>query len=216
MPRTQSAIRSAQLVRGSQLGQVAAHPGGIGDDPRVLRVGLALAAEYPGHAVHYPAGHVDDFLAAGQQDREQQRGGRGDQVHRPPHLAAPGTLGGTADQFLDRLLAVGHLDRPQLLPAGADRRRVVAGLAGIDPDPHHIRGRHLSRLPALAGKARGRPRHQVPEQRRFASDLSQRPGRPGQRGGHSFQATTAATSHQPHPISLGIQSDSYSLQTLRS
>ncbi|MBG0831667.1 tyrosine-type recombinase/integrase [Planomonospora sp. ID67723] len=42
-------------------------------------------------------------------------------------------------------LTVADLDRPQLLATGVNRRRVVAGLARVDPHPH-IRCRHSARL----------------------------------------------------------------------
>jgi hypothetical protein len=78
---------------------------------------------------------------------------------------------------------------------------VAARLPGIDPDLHHIRGRHLGRPLVLAGKACERPRHQVPKQRRPASDRSQRPGSPGNEAAIPFkpQQQQALISRTPSP-----------------
>jgi hypothetical protein len=70
-----------QHIRGGDKSQVPAHPGGVSDDPDVLGVGLAPAAQRSSQVGNHPAGDVDHILAAGQQHCQQQRCHRADQIH---------------------------------------------------------------------------------------------------------------------------------------
>jgi hypothetical protein len=98
-----------QLVGDGDAGQVAAHPSDVGDERRVLRIGPTLTAEHLGHAVHSPAGHVDDVLAAGQQHRYQQRCHRADQVNRLSHISR--RHGRPGNKLLELPLTVTDLHR---------------------------------------------------------------------------------------------------------
>jgi hypothetical protein len=134
--RSQPGQLGHQLIRGGDRSQVPAHPGDVSDDPGVLGVGLALAAERPGQAGNHPAGDVDHVLAAGQQHCQQQRCHRADQIHRPPHLAARPACPG--DQ-LDPPLLIGDPHRPQQ-PAISVNRPQRGGWPSRHPHqprPHH-------------------------------------------------------------------------------
>ena len=190
-----------QLIRGGAV--IRARSRRIRAMPAMTRASLASVLPSPPSAPARPEtirpGDVDHVLAAGQQHCQQQRCHRADQIHRPPlaaRLACPG------DQLNPPLL-IGDPHRPQQPAISVNRRSVVAGLPGIHTSPDH--NRHPGRPLISAGQPRGQPRRQVPKQRRLASDLNQRPGSPGQRGGHSPRATTTATSHQPPPAAPGIQ-----------
>jgi hypothetical protein len=114
-----------QLFPEGDQGQVRAHPGGLGDQPCVLGVGLPLAPEHARHPVHRPAGHIGDLLAGGDQHGQQQRRRRAGQIHRPAHLGS--SAGRPGHQLLDGSLVVGHLLRPAQPALPIHRRRVMCG-----------------------------------------------------------------------------------------
>jgi hypothetical protein len=107
-----------QLIRALDHGQVPSQAGGLGDDSRVLGVGLALAGKGPAHPVDHPARHVDHLLPAADQYGQQQRCCWGGQVHRPSDGSAG--LRRPADQLLCELLAWIQLLASQDKPAAGN------------------------------------------------------------------------------------------------
>jgi hypothetical protein len=124
-----------QLIRGGDKSQVPAHPGDVSDDPGVLGVGLALAAERSGQAGNHPAGDVDHVLAAGQQHCQQQRCHRADQIHRPPLAARPACPGRPARS------AAAHW-RPSPTTAACHQRQSPQRGGWPSRHPHQPRPHH--------------------------------------------------------------------------
>jgi len=121
------------LVVELELAQVPAHAALIGDDRRVLGVGLSLAAVGIGGAVHSHTGQIPDTLAPPQQQRQYKRGRTVGKVNCPRHLHRA-----TQDRGDDRLevgLVVGDPPRQQAAPVPVDDHDMVMPLAGVDPGP---------------------------------------------------------------------------------
>jgi hypothetical protein len=74
------------LIAGPEHAEVLAHAGLVGDDERVLGVGLALAAVGSRCLVNGEAGQVDHRLAVIEQQTDEQGGSAMVDVHRPQHV----------------------------------------------------------------------------------------------------------------------------------
>ncbi len=88
------------LVVRSQNGQVAAHPGLVGDDGGVLGVGLAGAPVAGRCPVDREAGDVEQLLAVVEQHADEQRGHAVRDVDRPHGVLVDGQyIGEQSQQF---------------------------------------------------------------------------------------------------------------------
>lgn len=84
----QQAEIGADLVAGAYRLQVGAHPRLVGDDPGILRIGLAIALIGRRGVVNDPARDVEHVLPVVGEQRDQQRRAAGVQIGGPHHLTA--------------------------------------------------------------------------------------------------------------------------------
>lgn len=126
-----------ELVGGAQLGQIASHPGLVGDDTGVLGVGPALAAVASRGAADRLAGQVAHRLAVFPQHGQRQSRLHGGQVHRPLRLVGA-QAGHFAQQCQQIGLVVGHSPGQQTASLGVQHTGPVVFLADIHPDPHRV------------------------------------------------------------------------------
>ncbi|PSK54724.1 hypothetical protein B0E53_07076 [Micromonospora sp. MH33] len=183
-----------QIVTGSQHRQIPAHPGLIGDDPGVARVGLALTAIHPGRVVDRAAGQVPDRLVVSPQHAQQQGRLDGGQVDRPLHL--PRCHSAVGDDLRDLTLVVGDLPRQQHRTVRVEQGHPMVFLTDINTGPAGLdhpcppRRRSTSSNP-------GQPRRQVLKQRHIA-DLNQRPGKSKRAGRPVLSSRARRAGNQPN------------------
>lgn len=113
------------LVGGADRLQIGPHPGLIGDDPCVLRVGLAVAPVGRRGVVKDPAWKVEHALPPVGQQRQQQRRPAGVEIGGPHRLVLLGQRGHGGDQAAQGGLVVGHPPREQHPTGRVDDDAVV-------------------------------------------------------------------------------------------
>ncbi len=179
----QQAHVDSDLVGSADGLEVGAHAGLIGDDPRVLRIGLSVAAVGRGGVVHDPAGNVEQLLVVSGEQRDQQGGTAGVQVGRPADVAVVGgKLDHRADELEEGSLVV--LDslgqqHPSFL---VEHDAVVRFLPGVDSGPHsrHVHGPPGRGSTALSMTTPARPYPTI-----GVAILNQRSSHRRAAGGHS-------------------------------
>ena len=85
-PSHEHAQLDDHLVRYADRGQVTTHPGLVGDDRGVFRVGLARTPVTAGRPIDLVPGQVTDLLVVSGQQRQQQRGFSGADINSPADL----------------------------------------------------------------------------------------------------------------------------------
>ena len=163
--RGQQPQLSADLVPGPQRLQVPTHPGLVGDDRGVFRVGLPVTAVGTRRVMHGPARDVEQFLLMSHEDADQQRRAAVVQIDRPTHGTAVREPGDRGQQLEQLTLVVGDLPRQQPHTIRVDDDAVMVVLARIDSRPysrhclllsHHRVGPFLMARPHI-GVLSGRP-----------------------------------------------------------
>lgn len=122
----------ADLIPGPQRLQVPAHPGLVRDHGGVFGVGFAFPAVELGGVVDDPARDVEDVLAVGDEDGDQQRRAAVVQVGGPDHFVLVGQFEDAGDEFEQGGFVVGDFLREQTVSVGVDHDAVMMGFAGID------------------------------------------------------------------------------------
>lgn len=133
------------VVRRADRGQIPTHPGLVGDDRGVFRVGLPVAAVGGRGVMDRAAGDVEQGLPVRGEHRDQQRGPALIQIRRPDQLAGVGQSGHVRQQREDLVLGVGDLPRQQPGAVLVDHHAMMMGFAGIHSGPksRHPRLRSL-------------------------------------------------------------------------
>jgi hypothetical protein len=186
------------LTTGPQTPQVLAHAGLIGDDERVLRIGLALTPVGARGPVDGESGDVGHGLVVAEQKPDQQRGTTVVGVHRPQHVLVEGQH--VTDQLQQGRFVVQDPAGQQPPAVRIDHHAVMVFLADVHTGPY-LRHGHLRQL-VVVHRSHRRPRRRCPTQRsnrdsQLAVESSWGSGRP------SSLSHQAANTMQPYPEPLG-------------
>ena len=197
-----------QLIRGSDRSQVPAHPGDVGDYPGVLSVGLTLPCQSaPARPETIRPRNGTMFLAAARSAAPPAAAHHGLPGHEYPtaHRTWPPDRP-PWDQLLDPPLLIGDLHRPQQPSRQAASLRGGAGFPGIQDQsrPHHEPSSGPSSSHQRWLSPWTTPRRSLNSDGSHQISISGQ-GVPGNGAAFLPEATTRATSHQPHPVALGIQ-----------
>lgn len=150
-----------QLVPGTQGREVAPDAGLVGDDRRVLGVGLAVAPIALGGPIDRPAGDVEERLAVVEQDRDDQSGPAVRQVDAPRRFVAQ--VENVSEQLEQFTLVVGDAPGQQSFAGVVDHYAVVMSLPGVETGPDRCHA--LLRRSLFRTGYHGRPRCRVRTER---------------------------------------------------